>query len=83
MPGASISEEVLFEVAWQNATHKYKEQLANAEAAANAMGVTMRWTLACVRTLWTTWECTLQVESRRMEGREDQWNREDSLECSS
>ena len=80
MPGTSISDEVLFEVVRQNATHKYKQQLTNAEAAADAMGVTMPWTLACVRTFWTTWERALPVESRRMEGCEGQRNQEDSLE---
>ena len=79
-PGASISDKVLFEVVRQNTAHKYKQQLANAEAAAGATGVTMLWTLACVRTLWTTWEHALPVESRRMEGREVQRNQEDSLE---
>ena len=73
-PGAGISDEVLFEVVRQNAAHKYKQQLANAEAAAEAMGVTMPWTLARVHTLWTTWEHVLLVESCRMEGREGQQN---------
>ena len=73
---------MLFEVVRQNAAHKYKQQLANAEAAADATGVTMPWTLARVRTLWTTWERALPVESRRIEGREGQRNREDSLERS-
>ena len=83
MPGAGISDEVLFEVVQQNATHKYKQQLANAEAAADVMGVTMPWALARVRTLWTMWERVLPVESRRMEGHEGQRNQEDSLEHSS
>ena len=83
MPGAGISDEVLFEVVQQNADHKYKQQLAIGEAAADATGVTMTWTLACVRTLWTKWERALPVESCRMEGREGQRNQEDSLErCS-
>ena len=73
---------MLFEVVRQNAAHKYKQQLANAEAAADATGVTMPWTLDRMRTLWTTWERALPVESRRIEGREGQRNREDSLERS-
>ena len=83
MPGASISDEVLFEVVRQNAAHKYKQQLANMEAAADVMDVTMPCTLAHVCTLWTAWERALPVESRRMEGCEGQWNQEDSLERSS
>ena len=66
----------------QNAAHKYKQQLANVEAAADAMGINMPWTLAHVRTLWTTWECALPVESCRIEGCEGQRNQEDSLERS-
>ena len=83
MPGAGILDEVLFEVVRQNAAQKYKQQLANAEVAADATGVTMTWTLARVRTLWTMWECALPVESRRMEGHDGQRNQENSLVHSS
>ena len=57
-----MGDDVLLEVVRQNTTVRYRTQLSNSEAQAEAAGLDVPWTFARVRNLWTAWEHALPTE---------------------